>query len=116
QEIAKHLLDHGATVNDGTIGRVSSLCVASFEGHVPMVKLLIKRGTSSIEAGRHCRALRLASQQGHIQIMQTLFENDADVHADEPGHGTALQGAISLNADTGIVRLLLKKGASLVAR
>jgi ankyrin repeat protein len=108
--MAEYLLGHGEIPNDNDKG-MSALYIASFYGHIQMVKLL--RGASpSWDAGCNCHALRLACEYSHTEIVKFLLESGVDVNAKEPLGRTALGVAVS-KGHTEIVHLLFKNGAKI---
>ena len=73
---------------------------ASENGHVEIVKLLLKRGANVHAENDY--ALRWASVNGHIKVIELLLNNGADVHAD---YGYAIRWA-SWNGHAKVVELL----------
>ena len=77
-----------------------ALCSASYDGHLEIVKLLLKN-----KADVHAKddgALRFAAKSGHLEIVKLLLENGADVHADD---NAALRYSLA-NGHLEVVRLL----------
>lgn len=106
------LLEKGAHVNKGKIGKTALMCAAQ-NGHTDIVRLLIEKGAdvNTVAAGTGT-ALMDAAGNGHADIVRILLEKGANVNVNVGG--TALMfAAREGNAD--IVRALLKKGADLNA-
>src|SRR6202012_1590455 len=72
------LLDHGAKVNVKEQGRWTPLHLASYNGYLEIVHLLLERG-ADIHAQNFCgwTPLRAASASGHFMITQLLSEYGA---------------------------------------
>ncbi|KAJ7028851.1 hypothetical protein C8F04DRAFT_1398720 [Mycena alexandri] len=78
-ETARSILHNGATFQQGS--DCSEILVASYYGHLQMVKLLIKHGSDvNVQGGYHGTALYAASINGHKDVVQLLIEHGADVN------------------------------------
>lgn len=76
------LLDQGADVNEDDIG-FTSLIHAAREGHIDIVKLLLKRG-ANVNARSddwNITALHFAVDRGHIDVVRCLLAKGADVNS-----------------------------------
>lgn len=111
--IARMLLQAGANVNRMACGKrparpTSALELASAQGHVPVVRLLMAP-TSSMSKG-----LIAAARYGHLDAVNVLLESGADIdHRDCTGT-TALIGAVS-NRHLSVVQRLLEARANVDA-
>jgi len=85
----------------------ASLCWASKNGHLEVVKFLVEKGANvhtNIDYP-HC----LASENGHLEVVKFLVEKGADIHANDD---YALQLA-SGNGHLEVVKFLVEKGANI---
>ena len=96
----KGKVDINAKNKDGE----TALMLASSEGHLEMVKLLVENGAD------YTNALRLASREGHLEIVKLLIENGANINAKDNDGETALMGA-SYNGHLEVVKYLIENGA-----
>ena len=76
----KGKVDINAKNKDGE----TALMLASSEGHLEMVKLLVENGAD------YTNALRLASREGHLEVVKYLLENGADVNIKNKNGNAAL--------------------------
>ena len=61
------------------VGQELSLTVASRQGHVKVVRLLLEAGADKNSVGNiGFTALMAASRQGHIEVVQVLLNAGAD--------------------------------------
>ena len=81
--------------------------LASCNGHLDVVKLLISEG-ADVHARNDC-ALSLASEEGHLEIVKYLIDEGADIHTN---YCEALRFA-SQRGHLDIVRLLIDEGANI---
>ncbi|KAM0265401.1 hypothetical protein ACHAQJ_000243 [Trichoderma viride] len=119
--MAKLLLQNGAAVNVNLqAGQfANALQMASSEGRIEMVQLLLDHGAEvNAQGGYHGTALNAVcdsfSGTDPIHVVRLLLEHGADVNAEGDEFGTALQAACVRNP--GIVQLLLEHGADVNAR
>src|SRR3972149_4926138 len=75
-------------------------------GHIAVVRKLIDQEGADVGAFDN-QALRLASENGHLEVVRLLLDKGADVGADD---NYALRWA-SENGHLAVVRLVLGKGA-----
>ncbi|KAF8208064.1 ankyrin repeat-containing domain protein [Mycena galopus ATCC 62051] len=80
-EIATYLLSEGAPPNGSGFEYVSALGVASYYGHIDMVRLLLTAGARPNAAG--VDPLQLACARYHVDIVRILIENNFNVNATE---------------------------------
>ncbi|KAL8340704.1 hypothetical protein RB601_006684 [Gaeumannomyces tritici] len=86
------------------------LRVASRNGHIGLVQLLLNAG-ADVDGGDHdLRPLIAASESGHGTIIKLLLDNGANINAWDRDHNTALTTA-SGKGYLGIVQQLLDAGA-----
>ncbi|OAP54807.1 hypothetical protein AYL99_11255 [Fonsecaea erecta] len=106
----------GDLINESTEYYGTALQVASGEGHVEIVKLLLDSGADVNAPGKRYSdtALQAASAKGHVEIVKLLLDSGADVNAPGKRYGTALQMA-SAKGHVEIVKLLLDSGADVNA-
>jgi ankyrin repeat protein len=92
-----------------------ALHTACFLGHCDVVAALIRHGADvnkNSSNGALVHPLTCASMGAHLDVVELLLANNADVHA---GHDTALRYA-SLSGRTAVVQLLIQRGADVHAR
>ena len=98
------LLARGAEVNYADLGHYwSALDVAAFNGHLPVVTLLLEEGVSASDD----TALYLAAGGGHMAVATLLLDRCADVRS---SGGLSLRAA-AVSGHLPMVRLLLDRGA-----
>ena len=86
----------------------SPLMLASLNGHLDLVKLLIGRGADVNKPG--WAPLHYAATRGHLAIMALLLENHAYIDASSPNDTTPLMMAAFYGTPSA-VKLLLEAGA-----
>ncbi|KAJ6591131.1 ankyrin repeat-containing domain protein [Mycena vulgaris] len=112
QEMARHLLAHGAAV-DSEEDMDKALYVASDLGHLEIVEMLILNGADANAPRRgelRDTALYAASFKGHEAVARLLIKSGADVNAEGGRLGAALDAAAWAGHET-VIELLLQKGA-----
>ena len=90
------LLVAKAAVNIADINGYSPLYYAAMEGHVEILKLLIKAkgDVNQCERRKGTSPLIVASGRGFVEAVELLLKNGADVHLKNNGGFTALDHAI----------------------
>lgn len=90
------------------------LMIASIEGNLPLVKILVLQNKAQID---HIgwTPLHYACAKGQLEIAQFLLANGAIVDSLSPGNTTPLMMAVQSGNET-LVKLLLDKGADLQLR
>ncbi|KAF7971912.1 hypothetical protein HWV62_19483 [Athelia sp. TMB] len=108
----QHLIQNGADI-DAAEGDTSNrpLLVASSEGHLEVVKLLLDNSADpNTRDERIGTALQVASSKGHLAVAKLLLEMGADANIRAGEYGTALHAASS-EGHLEVARLLLGKAA-----
>ena len=81
-QVSRLMLLAGANPNTRTefMNHAPMLCVASAEGHVDMVSLLLEFSANVMQTGDdHICALSHAARQGHIEVIRHLVIKKAKV-------------------------------------
>ena len=79
EKIISHMLTKNYYNFDTCINK--ALCLASENGQLPTVELLLKNGASITY--KNCRALKNAVLNGHSEISDFLIKNGSDIHVNE---------------------------------
>ncbi|KAJ7500092.1 hypothetical protein FB451DRAFT_1074388 [Mycena latifolia] len=94
----------------------SPLHVATFYGHLEMVRLLTEKGALIDAQDRKSRsALHIASEKGRENIARLLIQKGANLNAQDGEHRTALHIALHKRHEN-IIRLLLEMEADINAQ
>ena len=90
------------------------LMIASIEGNLPLVKMLIQERNAQIN---HIgwTPLHYSCARGHLAVAQYLIANGAVVDSLSPGNTTPLMMAVQ-SGNEALVKLLLDKGADIQVR
>ena len=63
---------------------ITPLCIASYKGHLEIVKLLIESGGSVNQAqNTGITLLWIASQEGHLEVVKLLIESGGSPEKEE---------------------------------
>lgn len=120
EELVIVLLDHST----GSCPDLdSSLCFASYRGHLNVVKLLLQHGArvSSVVngalflLGETTTALGAACAAGHLSVVKTLIENGADIHGEVLATLPPFHAATAHDRPV-LINFLLKEGVDVNAR
>jgi ankyrin repeat protein/uncharacterized protein YwgA len=106
-ETVNLLIDRGSKVY------TDDLVIATEQGHVTVVKLLLDRVQSSVE-GRN-RALNAAVTAGNAELVGPLLDRGADMNNAYKDSQTILMAALQ-NGNAAVVNVLLEKGANVNAK
>ena len=111
----KSMLDSGYDPNTPNVAGALAIELASENGYIDIVKLLIKHGSKvdPNEEKPHSTALIYASTKGNTQLVQLLLENGANPNIiDESYNQTALIWACAYGSPIEVIKLLLEYGAN----
>ena len=111
-DVVHALVSAGADVNLQRNDSVSPLMVASQEGHIDCVKLLVQSGAAVevVCSDIGLRPLYMAASNGHIEVVQFLIKQHAVVNAcNNDGQSCLLTAAF--NGHTDVVCALVSAGA-----
>ncbi|XP_063908779.1 ankyrin repeat domain-containing protein 17 isoform X5 [Zophobas morio] len=111
EEMVHLLLGQGANINAQTDEtQETALTLACCGGFTEVADILLKGG-ADIELGASTPLME-AAQEGHLDLVKFLLENDANVHAQTQTGDTALTYACE-NGHTDVADYLLQYGADL---
>ena len=110
--MVKRLLEAGADPNTSLPGGETVLMTAARTGRVGAVSALLARGADlhATEASRAQMALMWAAAEGHVDVVETLIEVEADFLTPLDSGFTPLLFAVR-EGHLGVVRTLLSAGA-----
>jgi ankyrin repeat protein len=112
-DVAKFLLDNGASVNVKGRGGLTSLIGAAVHGYREIVKMLLEHGANvNVIDDESWTAVRHAYQSEDMGMTNLLLDNGADVNIPDKQGITPLQVA-SARGDVEAMKLFMKKGARL---
>ncbi|KAL1717153.1 ankyrin repeat-containing domain protein, partial [Schizophyllum commune] len=100
-EIARYLIGRGADARGDRKLSWAPICLASFHGHLDMVRFLIENG-ADIDHGQglgNMAAIHAAAASGHLPIVRLLVEHGAGVASVSGGRWTALHLAAMAKRD-----------------
>jgi ankyrin repeat protein len=107
-DVAKQLLDQGASVHATDERGVTALIAASYENHVEVARILIEAGADvNVQDRSRQSAFLIATSDGYLSLLLLTLASGADVHRTDSYNGTGLIRA----ADRGhvdIIRELLR--------
>jgi len=106
----KALLAQGAQVNAADARGNGALLLATREGEVESVRLLLDAGAHVEGRGGVMPPLAAAALRGHLTTVRLLLRNRADVNAVGENGLSALMNAVKLN-HLGVAQALLEAGA-----
>src|SRR5207247_5702206 len=111
--VVSFLLHRGADLRSCS---PTAMDVASRQGYVDIVKLLIRHGVSarSSMAGGFT-ALHAAAAKGHVSVAEVLIDRGADVNSVAHGTSTPLHEAATNRGGRAIIELLVRAGADVEA-
>jgi len=112
-KICRLLVARGVDVNSSGLPGRNALMYASTNGHLSIVRALIKLGAHVNASDVGFTALTGACKEGHLKIAQFLLDKGADVNA-VAARSTALMSACD-GGHTDVVLLLLARGANVNA-
>jgi ankyrin repeat protein len=113
--IIEYLLKNGANPHTRGSKFVAPLHLAVYEGDYEVVKKLLELDKEpeayiELEAENKARPLQIAAYKGHMNILNLLLDQGANMNAQDQDGYTALHWAV-LQADTEVVKVLLDRGA-----
>lgn len=108
------LADAGVNLNAATEKGLTSLMLASLQGHVEVVKLLLASKKVDVNAKdiTGTTSLMAAAKRGHVEIVRLLLEADAKLDNQSEQGMTALAMA-AMDGHMDVVNLLVSRGANL---
>ena len=115
-ECAELLLKKGAIIDTGTLGKETSLMIATQNGNFQVANLLLEKG-ADVDLGDdwNTTPLHVSCRQNHKKIVSLLIENGAEVNICNNYNETPLHIACWLGRfDIG--RILIANGADIEAR
>jgi len=94
-EAARRLLEAGARTELGDKGSYSALMLAASNNHADVVRLLLRYGAdpNHVETTHGWSALIWAAKRGHIESVNALIENRADIGLTDSDGISALEWA-----------------------
>ncbi len=112
EKLLRYLLAHRANINLKNHYGDNAIALASLEGHLACVKLLIEAGAEVNPLPGIWLPLNYAAFNGHRDVAQYLLEKGAKVDAVAPNGMTSLMIA-ARNGHTELARLLLQNHAAI---
>ena len=116
--IARFLVaEHSVDVNSRSFdNNCTPLSLASVEGHVEVVRVLLEVGADARARDKDVRSpLHEASYSGHVEVARVLLEGGADASAKDLSGESPLHQALS-QGHVEVVRVLLERGANARAK
>ena len=117
-DVAAVLLDHGADVYlliPQGLNKLNPFIIASMNGNVSTIKLLLDRGADINYICDGCTPLRTACYYGEIRVVRYLLKRGADANASSPYGLTPLMLAARDSCNCALINLLLEYGADINA-
>ncbi len=118
-EMTKLLLDSGADPNTRhPLNNNTSLHSAAAAGNVELIKLFLSAGADvSLKNNQGKSALRIATDCGQINAFDSLLNpKNIDINETDTEFGMTLLHAAAICGSTGIIQLLIRRGANVSAK
>lgn len=109
----RSLADSGVNLNAATEKGLTSLMLASLQGHLEVVRLLLNSKKVDVNAKdvTGTTSLMAASKRGHVDVVKLLLEFDAKVDIQSEQGMTALAMA-AMDGHVEVVSMLVARGAN----
>jgi len=117
-DVVSMLIAMGANIEIKNSAGETPLCQACTEGHLPIVKILLKAKANihttdrQYGSGQGDTPLSKSCMQGHLEIVKILLKSGANMHTENQYGDTPLSHACMLGY-TDIILMLLKYGANI---
>ena len=110
KDVITYLRSLGATT--GSANKIAQFIKAAADGDIDEVEMLLASGDLDVNEGDYDKrtALHLAAGNGHLDIVQLLCRNNANVNIEDRWGNRPLDDALQSNSDD-VVRLLQELGA-----
>ena len=114
-EKTKSLLEEGTDFNYRTQEGYSFLMLASKQGHLDIVGMLLSKGANihDKDTTDGYSSLMIASQEGCLSVVELLLSKGANIHDKTTTHGYTSLMIASQQGHMSVVELLLSKGANI---
>ena len=111
-EIVNYLLQRGADINAQSTSGLTALHAAAYTGETEIVLLLVTRGAAVNDSSNRfgTTPLILATEENHIETVDSLLEHGADINAVEVNGFNATSKA-GWREQWEVLKLLLARGA-----
>ena len=112
-EIVNYLLQRGADINAQNDSGLTALHAASYAGHTEIVLLLVTKGAAVNDASNRFSTtpLLLATEENHIETVDSLIKHGADINAVEM-NGISATSKAGWREQWDVLKLLLANGAT----
>ena len=111
------MIYQNVNINQEDTNGNTPLHIASYEGHLEIVKFLINSGARLLEVNIwQYNALHVVSQNGHLEIAKLLIEKGVPIDLTRFRSGETCLHIASQNGHFEIVKLLVEKGADINTR
>lgn len=116
-ELVKKKIDQGISIESKDVKGHTGLILASYEGHVPIVLLLLeyKANINACENHNGANGLIYAALQGHESVVEILLERGANINTIDNNRNTPLHMA-TLSGHINVIEILLDNGADIESK
>ena len=114
EEVIQVIIDHGADVNATNKQNCTALMLASINGNVNVMNVLLKAGANKAIEDTNCDTWLQYALYGNCseEVLQVIIDHGADVNATNKQKRTALMLA-SMNGNMDVINVLLKVKAKM---
>lgn len=106
--------DGGVNINEKDYKGDSPIIIASQNGHVDIVDLLLSKGANANDEDVNGKSSVIyASESGHVNVVELLLSKGASIHKRDNDDGLSSIISASYYGHVNVVELLLSKGANI---